>query len=124
MHKILLDSSFIISAVKNKIDIFDVLENYSEILIPTKVIGEVFNISKSRQSAKTRTAAELALKILELYKKKFTEINLGEGHTDTQIINYAEYHPEVLVATLDKEIKAKLKGRTILIRKGKKIELF
>lgn len=116
MKKVLLDSSFIISATEKKIDIFNELQDYPEILIPEQVLEEIFRVSNSKQSAKNKRAAELALKIINLELTKFKKIDLGPGHTDKQIMKYLEKNPEILVATLDKEIKSKLKGKLIILR--------
>jgi uncharacterized protein len=118
MKTLLLDSSFLISAAKKKIDIFEELQEY-KILIPEQVIQEIFRISQSKQTKKTRDSAELAIKILEVTKSKFKKIDLGTGHTDTRIVKYAKENPEILVATLDKEIKSKLKGRVIILQGNK-----
>ncbi len=122
MKRIILDSSFIISAVKKKIDIFYELQEYPEILVPEQVIQEIFRISQSKQSAKDKQAATLAMKIIEVESLKFKKIDLGKGHTDDLIVKYAEKNPEIFVATLDKEIKSKLKERVIVI-KSKNIRL-
>jgi len=122
MKKALLDSSFIISAAKEKLDIFEELQEY-QILVPEQVINETFRISESNQSLKDKDAASLALKILHNSRDQFKRIDLDSGHTDNQIVKYAENDPEVFVATLDKEIRSKLKGRSIVIRQGSRIEV-
>ena len=122
MKKILLDSSFLISAAKEKLDLFEKLQEY-EILIPEQVINETFRVSQSNQSLKNKEAAELALKILYKSKDNFKKIDLGQGHTDTQMIKYVEENQGSIVATLDKEIKSRLKGKTMILRKGKKVEI-
>jgi|TARA_Y100000310_G_scaffold51278_1_gene47272 rRNA-processing protein FCF1 len=122
MRKALLDSSFLISAAKEKLDLFEELQEY-EILIPEQVITETFRIAESNQSQKNKDAASLALKILHESKDNFKRIDLDDGHTDSQIVKYAEENPDILVATLDKEIKGKLKGRSLVIRQGSKVEV-
>ena len=122
MKKILLDSSFIISAVKKKIDIFENLQEY-EILVPEQVYDEIFKITQSKQSLKNKHAAGLALKILEVESDKFKKINLGKGHTDNLIIKYA-LENKITVATIDQEIRKKLKGKILSIRQNKRIESF
>lgn len=119
MKSILLDSSFIISAAKKKIDIFEELQEFPEIIIPEQVIQEVFNISQSKQSAKNKQSAELALKIIE--SNKFKKIDLGKGYVDNLIIDYSKKNPETFIATLDREIKNKLKEKIITLF-GKQIK--
>lgn len=111
MKSVLLDTNFILSCIKQKIDFFEelLLEGY-EIIIPNKVIDE---LKKLKQTS--------ALKLLE--KNNFKEIILAGKNTDNSIINYANKNPEILVATLDKELNNKLKNRKIIIRGKKKLEI-
>ncbi|MBT3405027.1 hypothetical protein HN832_03840 [archaeon] len=124
MKKVLLDSSFLISAAKKKIDLFEELQDHPEIMVPEQVIQELFKISQSKQSLKNRNSAELAIKILDACKDKFKKIDISEGkseYTDKQIIKYLDKNKAILLATLDKELKLKFKGKLIVLR-GNKIE--
>jgi len=107
--KILLDTSFILTCLKQKIDFFEELVG-EEILIPVQVINEIKRLNNP-----------LALKLLE--KNKFKKIDLGKGHTDKRIIKFAKENPKVIVATLDKEIKNKTKNQKLIIRGKKKLEV-
>lgn len=110
MKQALLDTNFILTCIKQKIDFFDELEKEGiQILIPTQVINEIKNL-KNQYSG-------LALKILE--KNKFKKIDIGKGHVDKSIINYSRKNPKVIIATLDKEIKESVKNKKLVIR-GKK----
>ena len=111
MKPALLDTNFILTCIKQKIDFFEELKFMGfEVIIPDKVIDE---LKKLKQTS--------ALKLLE--KNKFKEIILAEKNTDNSIINYANKNPEILVATLDKELNNKLKNRKIIIRVKKKLEV-
>jgi rRNA-processing protein FCF1 len=112
MKQVLLDTSFIISSVRNKIDFFEELMEY-KIIIPKQVLVELEGISKSK------TEARIALKILE--KNKFSKINLDSKNTDKAIILYAEKNPRMIIATLDKEIKSSIKNMKLVIRGKKKL---
>ena len=107
--KIILDTSFILTCLKQKIDFFEELVG-EEILIPIQVINEI-----------KRFDNKLALRLLE--KNKFQKIDLGKGHTDKRIIKLAKENPNVIVATLDKEIKNKTKNQKLIIRGKKKLEI-
>ena len=123
MKTLLLDSSFIISATKEKIDFFEELQEY-KIIIPEQVIDEIFRISNSKQSIKNRQAAELALKILKTCEHKFKKIDLGKGHVDKQIVKYSKDHKALFIGTLDKELRSKFtKGKVITIRGKNKFEV-
>ena len=109
MDNIILDSSFIITCIKQKIDFFEELVG-TQILIPKQVINEIKNLN-----------SKLALKLLE--KNKFKKIDLGKGHTDKKIIKFAKENPKTIIATLDREIKNKTKNQKLIIRGKKKLEI-
>lgn len=109
-QKIILDTSFILTAVRNKIDIFEELIEF-EIIIPTEVINEIRNQNTDN--------SRLALKILQ--DSKFKKIELGAGHVDKLIINFAIDNPKVIVATLDREIKKAVKNPKMVIRERKRL---
>jgi len=111
MKSALLDTNFILTCIKQKIDFFEELRFMGfEIIIPDRVIDE---LKKLKQT--------LALKLLE--KNNFKKIILIGKDVDNSIINYAKKNPEILVATLDKELSNKLKNRKIIIRGKKKLEI-
>lgn len=111
MKQILLDTNFIISCIKNKIDFFDYIEEegYS-IVIPEQVINELEGLKK-----------ESALRLLE--KNKFNMISLKGKIVDNSIINYAKANPNIIIATLDKELQRKIKNRKMIIRNRKRLEI-
>ena len=112
--EVLLDTSFILSAIRNKIDIFEELQEY-QILIPKQVINELTGLAKNKSEAK------LALKLIQKNKPKIQKL---EGkNTDNAIINYAKNNPEIIIATLDREIKRKIKNPKIIIQGKKKLEI-
>src|SRR3990167_2646427 len=110
MKSALLDTNFILICIKQKIDFFEelYLQGY-QIIIPDKVIDE---LKKLKQTS--------ALKLLE--KNNFKEIILAGKNVDNSIINYAKENPEIILATLDKELQGKLKNKKIIIRGKKKLE--
>ncbi len=112
MKQIILDTSFILTCIKQKIDFFEELVG-TQILIPEQVINEIKNLKNPNSG--------LALKILE--KNKFKKIDLGKGNVDNLIIKFAKENPKSIVATLDKEIKNKTKNYKLIIRGKKKLEV-
>src|SRR3989338_2830903 len=111
MKSALLDTNFILTCIKQKIDFFEELRFMGfEIIIPDRVIDE---LKKLKQT--------LALKLLE--KNNFKKIILIGRDVDNSIINYAKKNPEIIIATLDKELSNKLKNRKIIIRGKKKLEI-
>ena len=124
MKQVLLDTNFILSCVKNKIDFFNeiYLMGY-HILIPEQVIMEIEGILKSKQKLKEKDSAKLASILLKM--NRFKKINLNTRNVDNGIIQFAKQNPEVIIATLDRQLKNSLKKKNkILIIRGKdKLEI-
>ena len=116
MKQVLLDTNFIITCVKQKIDFFVDLQFLGlKVLIPKQVIVELKGLKIS--------GAKFALKLLE--KNKFGEIDIGNGEVDKRIKLFADKNPEILVATLDKELREQIKknNKMIIIKSKKKLEI-
>ena len=121
MKKIILDTNFILTCIRQKIDFFEDINLMGlQILIPEQVIQEIKRISESKKKLKFREEAKLALELLK--KSRFKNINLKSRNTDNGISNYSKEH-DVIVATLDKKLKQKVKGQKLVIRGKKKLEI-
>ena len=121
--KVLLDTNFVLECVKNRISL-DELKIYGNMLLPIQVYSELQAITKDkRQKAKNRAIAKLALQILD--KENFKTISLEMDKVDDGIIKYVTRNDNLIVATLDKELKDRLDGiaKTLTIRNKKKIVL-
>ena len=115
MKQVLLDTNFILTCIKQKIDFFEDLKLRGiEIIIPEQVIGEIHGLSNSKEEAK------IALKLLQ--KNKFKKADLKTKNVDKGIIKYAK-DKTILVGTLDREIKKGVKNPKLLIRGKKKLEI-
>lgn len=122
MKKVVLDTNFILSCVKQKIDFFSYIQLQGmEILIPEEVLGEIKKIKDKGKKLHFRENAQLALKILE--KEKFKKIKLGINDVDQGLINFAEKNKDVIIATLDRELKKEIKKPKLVIRGKKKLEI-
>lgn len=111
MKQVILDTSFILSCVKQKIDFFEELEHMGmQIAIPEQTIDELMGLG-----------AQLALKILG--KHKFKLIKVKGKDADAAIINFAKENPKTIVATLDSGLKKKIKNQKMVIRGKKKLEI-
>ena len=111
MKQIILDTSFIITAVKQKIDFFEKLESEGfQIFIPDQTIDELLGLGE-----------QLALHIIE--KNKFTLSKIPGKDADTAIIAFAKKDPEAIVATLDRGLQKKIKNPKMIIRQKKKLEI-
>lgn len=122
MKQVLLDTNFIISCARQKIDFFHEIPMMGfEIVIPRQVFDEVEKLSKSRKGAIIREEADLALKIMN--KNKFTIIKLKRNDVDRAIIEFANENPDVIIATLDKELQNKIENKKMIIKGLKVLEV-
>ena len=113
MKKILLDTNFLMAVYQFKIDIFEetkntLMENV-EFYIIDKTKNELEKLIKTSKLSDSQ-AAKFALKILE--KKPIKTIKTAENaYVDDLILEQEGY----IVATVDKELKQKLKKKKIQI---------
>lgn len=111
MKQIILDTSFIMAAVAQKIDFFDEIEGKGlHILVPEQAIKELNGLG-----------AELALRILD--KNKIEILKISGKDADSAIINFARENPTAVVATLDKGLQSKIRNQKMVIRGRKKLEI-
>ena len=116
MKQVILDTSFILTCVKQKIDFLEELKFMGlKILVPKQVLGELSGIATSKKEA------ELALHILG--EKGYNLVDIGSKNVDEGIIKYVEKDKDVFVATLDKGIKKKLANSVVVIREKKRLEI-
>lgn len=120
--EVLVDTSFIITCLRKKIDFLDI-DKFGNIVIFDSVINELKRLSKDkRKKEKDRELGKVAIQIIEKNKDKIKIINKN-GNVDKEIILYAK-EKRVIVATIDKELRKKLKGTARLLGIcGKKIML-
>ena len=113
MRQAILDTNFIMVCVMQKIDFLEEINLMGILpLIPKEVIRELEN-----------NKARLSLSILNKNKKLFRVISIGKGHVDKRIIEYAKKNSEIIVATLDQEIKKSIKNKKAIITERKRISI-
>lgn len=121
MEQVLLDTNFLLTCIKQKIDSFEEIKLKGiKILIPKQVIDELKTL-EHRDHKKSSYESQIALKLLK--KEDFEEIDLQDTKTDRAIIKFAKKNPKVIIATLDKEMQEKIKGKKLIIRGKKKLEI-
>lgn len=120
--KILLDTNFIITSVKQKLDFQEkILELGAEIVIPEEVIEELKKISEKKdEKGKDKDSAKLALEIIK--KNNFQKIKLNNSNVDNGIVDYAKKN-NIIVATLDKELKKRTGGKILVIKDKTNLEI-
>jgi rRNA-processing protein FCF1 len=119
--KILLDTNFLLYCAKQKIDYSEVS---GEFFVISTVIDELEKLKKVAKKEEDRKSAELALKMLEkeIKEGRVTAVKT-RGKADKLIVDYVDNIDAV--ATMDRELKGRLKGkaRIMTIRGKKEIEL-
>ena len=122
MRYVLLDTNFILSCLRKKIDFFDEIQLMGfHVLIPVQVIKELENIQNSKQKLHFKEDAKTAIKFLE--SRKFKKVGLDGKNVDYGIIKLAKENEDFIVATLDREIRNKTKNPKLVIRGNKKLEV-
>lgn len=122
MEKAILDTNFILTCVKQKIDFFEELFLMGiKPIIPTQVISELERITKTKKKLAFRDNAKLSLKLLK--NIEYEKIDLGKGLVDDLIVKFLNKNPKIILSTLDKELKKRVKNPKMVIRLKKKIEI-
>ena len=125
--KILLDTNFIVTCVKQKIDFpslaNDIIDEKIEWVVPQDVLNELGNI-KDREGTKVtdRNAAKLGFEILQTIKPKILELPGKNPNVDIKIVNYI-IDKDITLATMDKNLKSRVKNKILTIRGKKSLEL-
>ena len=128
MKQVILDTNFILSCIRKKIDFFEEIELMGmQITIPEGAIEELRKISLSDKKLHFREDSNLALRLLEKNKGKFKKIFFNEKKVDVGLIKFSRENKEVIIATLDKSLKNQLKEKSgnsvLMIRGQKKLEV-
>jgi len=120
--KVLLDTSFILMAIRENIDFIEDIKFLGlTILIPTQVIEELKAIAKSNQKLKFRDEAALALRIVDI--PSLSKVVLKNKNVDSGIALFAKENKEAIIATMDKELKSRIKNQKLVVRAKKKLEI-
>ena len=125
--KILLDTNFVLTCAKQKIDfeslVHEIVDETIEWVVPQDVLNELGNIKdKTGERTEDRNAAELSFKIIQSLKPKIVELPGKNPNIDIKIINYV-LGTDIVLATLDKGLKSQIDNRILTIRGKKKLEI-
>lgn len=121
MSKVLLDTNFILNAIRNKLDFFEELfQKGYQVLIPKEVILEIERLRDGSKALKFREEADFALKLIR--SSDYKEISCPGRYVDKGIRKYCDENPQVVLGTMDKELKKSVKNRKMVIRNKKKLE--
>ena len=120
--KILLDTNFILTSVKQKIDFpskaNELFDEKVEFITPIEVLDELKKLSTRKgEKIKDKLSAQVALEFLKILKIK--KIKLKSKDVDDGIVSYLKEHKNIILATLDKQLKERVDNKILVIR-GKK----
>lgn len=110
--EVLLDSSFIISCIRKRIDFLSQLEEQGfKVKIPTEVIQELKDVRKgSKTSQQDRVAIDVAFEMFE--NRKIKKVKIGGKNVDAGLIMKGK--EGYYIATLDGGIKHEIPRRIII----------
>ncbi|MBM3232755.1 hypothetical protein FJZ18_01145 [Candidatus Pacearchaeota archaeon] len=115
----ILDSSFIISCVKKKIDFISVLEEMGfKVLLPKEVFQELKDLRLKVRSA-DRAAIDMAFDLFNTRKIKKT--SLGNDAVDKGLISIGK--KGAYIATLDSGIKREVQNKIVIRESQNSIEV-
>jgi rRNA-processing protein FCF1 len=121
MKYAVLDTNFILSCIRKKIDFFDKIPLMGmKILIPLQVLDELKKFSRQARGS-LKQEAKLALVILQ--NQEFKRVDLYNKNVDNGIVKLANNNENYIIASLDREIKVKTKNRNLVIRGEKELEV-
>jgi len=123
--KILLDTNFIITCVKQKIN-FDATMNgltSEEVkwIVPEEVLQELRGLKiGGKIKIKERNAATIGIEIVTQLGAEVIKLSSTANDVDTKIVNYIADKP-IILATLDKNLKQRVKNKILTIRNKKNL---
>ena len=117
--EVLLDTSFIVSCVKEKIDFVEQLrEQGFAVVVPREVIQELKDLAaRSGVRREDKVAVDVALAVLE--QEKVKKGRLGSGKVDDGLIKKGQ--EGIWIASLDKEIKRAVAKKIVIFSAGKRV---
>ncbi len=124
--KILLDTNFILTCTKQKIDFYyltdKLFDEKIEWIVPSQVIRELENIKNKKEGRKKeKDFANISIDILSTIN--YTVVNLEDNpNVDIAIVNYIK-DKDIVLATLDRNLKRRVKNKILTIRNEKTLEL-
>ncbi|MEM4330946.1 MAG: hypothetical protein QW273_02980 [Candidatus Pacearchaeota archaeon] len=125
--KIVLDTNFILTCLKKKIQIKEGLEETFqekiEIVLLSSVLKEIKKLScDKKRKLKERFYANVFLRMVEENKEDFFLVETKIENVDYSIEEFCKKNPEAILATFDKNLRKKVNNKKMSIQ-GKKFVL-
>lgn len=123
MKKIILDTNFLMIPANHRVDIFKeidrIIDEKYELFIVDKTKDELEKLIKGGKEKEIK-AARLALQLIKKFNIKI--INTQGDNVDDIIVKLKD--KDTIVATMDKELRKRLKGDVIVLRQKKYLKCF
>jgi len=125
--EILLDTNFILTCVKQKIDFANLADElFDEKIdwtVPQEVLNELGCIKDNPHVKRVdKESAKLSFEVLQMLNPVIVELKGKNPNIDIRIVNYILDKP-IILATLDKELKGRVKNKILTIRGKKGLEI-
>ena len=125
--KILIDTNFVLTCAKNKIDFpslaNEIIDQKIKWIVPQDVLNELGNIKdKKGTKEKDKAAAKLSFLILADLNPEIINLPGKNPNVDIKIVNYV-IDKDIVLATLDKNLKSRVKNKILTIRGKNNLEL-
>ena len=125
--KILLDTNFILTCTKQKIDFpsraDEIIDQKIEWLIPQDILNELGILKdQTGMKVKDKNAAKLSFEIIKNLNPKVIQLVGKNPNVDMKIVNYI-MDKDIVLATLDKDLKSRIKNKILTIRGKNNLEL-
>lgn len=115
--EVILDTNFVVSCVKKKIDFLNELEGMGfKVLLPKEVFEEIKDLRQDSSLA-DRTAANVAIEMFA--KRKIKNVTLGDKQVDEGLIEFGKRG--AYIASLDAVIKRSVPNRVVISEAENKI---
>jgi len=121
-RKVVLDTNFLMIPGHFGIDIFEELQKRLDfpfkVYVLRQTLDELESIIK-KGSGKDKTAARIAEQLIKT--QNINIIDYGEDYVDDTLVKLSEQ--DYIIATQDKELKARIKHKKIILRQKKYLKL-
>ena len=124
--EILLDTNFVITCAKQKIDFESIVNGMTDEeikwIVPDEVLRELRGLRLSKGKGLDAKSIDLAIKMIQNISYSVVKLSDNASDVDTKIANFVRDKP-IILATLDRGLKARVGNRILTIRGKKHLEI-
>jgi len=117
LKKVVLDTNFLLIPGQLGVDIFEEIRKCMDVPYELYIVSGTLDELDIIEKDKNRTAARIARELLKQHK---VAVIPSTGHVDDVL---AELSEDCIIATQDAGLKRRLKGKKLVLRQKKYIEL-